>query len=142
MPKKTSVRHAETRDKEIDQRVRVRRLARGVAQTTLGKHLGVSFQQIQKYENGVNRIGSGRLQRIAEFLDVPVGFFFSDDTNSMPAKREDYESPLAQLSTEGAVRLVRAYSRIADHRLRYAVVQIVEQLAGDSTPRMRKNAKK
>jgi transcriptional regulator with XRE-family HTH domain len=90
-----SVRATDARDRDIGRRVRVQRLAKGMSQT----ELGVTFQQIQKYECGGNRIGSGRLQRIAEVLDMPVGFFFSEQSP------EPGESPLDYLKLEGAVTL-------------------------------------
>jgi transcriptional regulator with XRE-family HTH domain len=63
-------------DKHVGRRVRMRRLMLGMSQTTLGDALGLTFQQVQKYEKGTNRIGAGRLQRISELLQVPVSFFF------------------------------------------------------------------
>src|SRR4051795_8296778 len=69
-------RRGDPRDAEIGKRIRARRLERGLSQTELGQRLGVTFQQIQKYEKGANRVGAGRLQRIAEVLDVPITFFY------------------------------------------------------------------
>jgi len=66
---------ATTRDRDIGRRVRLQRLAKGMSQTELGDHIGVTFQQVKKYELGANRIDSGRLQRIAEVLDTPVSLF-------------------------------------------------------------------
>jgi transcriptional regulator with XRE-family HTH domain len=75
MPTKRKYRgRADHRDAEVGRRVRAQRLARGLSQTELGTKIGVSFQQLQKYENGGNRIGAGRLERIAEALKVPVSF--------------------------------------------------------------------
>src|SRR3954463_9966038 len=69
-------RRADARDAEVGRRVRSRRLECRLSQTELADKVGVTFQQVQKYEKGVNRIGAGRLQRIAEALDVPITFFF------------------------------------------------------------------
>lgn len=63
-------------DVYVGHRVRMRREAQGISQGTLGRHLGLTFSQIQKYEKGTNRIGAGRLYQIAQFLDVSVGYFF------------------------------------------------------------------
>src|SRR6266705_3147392 len=70
-----SKRSGDPRDAEIGKRIRARRLERGLSQTELGQRLGVTFQQVQKYEKGTNRVGAGRLQRVAEILDVPITFF-------------------------------------------------------------------
>ncbi|WP_273791590.1 helix-turn-helix transcriptional regulator [Bartonella sp. CM31XJBT] len=65
-------------DVSVGKKIRYRRKYMGISQTELGKKLGVSFQQIQKYENGSNRVGAGRLQEIADILDVPISFFYTD----------------------------------------------------------------
>jgi transcriptional regulator with XRE-family HTH domain len=110
-------------DKNIGQRVRVRRLEKGLSQTELGSRIGVTFQQVQKYENGTNRISAYRLQRIAELLNVPIAFFF--DSVQTPSGDE----PLAYLQKEGSLKLVRAYAEIASSEVRRALVEIAEHLA-------------
>src|SRR5271170_4605125 len=65
-------------DGELGKRIRLRRVEQGISQDELGKAVGVTFQQVQKYEKGVNRVGAARLQQIATALDVPVAFFFDD----------------------------------------------------------------
>ena len=125
MPK-IEKRRIDARDAEIGRRVRVQRLAKGLSQNELGKSIDVSFQQIQKYENGVNRISSGRLQRIAEVLGRPIEFFFANDDK---ATHEGGESVVDLLKTEGAVRLIRAYSQISNGNVRLAVVYCVEAMA-------------
>ena len=72
-----SVKRPDPVDVEVGHRIRIERLARGLSQTALANQLGVTFQQVQKYEKGVNRVGAGRLTKIAEVLGVPVGSFFS-----------------------------------------------------------------
>src|SRR5690348_6824980 len=74
--KHVRARRADNRDAEVGQRVRSRRLEQRLSQTELADRIGVTFQQVQKYEKGVNRIGAGRLQRISEALEVPISFFF------------------------------------------------------------------
>src|SRR3954452_15998585 len=76
MPMKSKTKSTNSDDVEVGQRIRARRMAKGMSQTELGGLLGVTFQQVQTYEKGVNRIGAGRLVRVAEALDVPVSFFF------------------------------------------------------------------
>jgi transcriptional regulator with XRE-family HTH domain len=100
-----------------------------MSQTELANSLGVTFQQVQKYEKGVNRVGAGRLARIAEVLNVPVSFFFSGDHPPSEAG-ENVNSGLSFLETAGAVRLVRAYAQIEDPQIRRALVDLAEEIAG------------
>src|ERR1700674_2142829 len=82
-------RSGDPRDTEIGRRIRALRLERGLSQTELGNLLGVTFQQIQKYEKGANRVAAGRLQRVAESLDVPITFFYSGSTDSKETAESD-----------------------------------------------------
>src|SRR5262249_53727681 len=107
-------------------RVRVRRLEKGLSQTQLATKIGVTFQQVQKYENGVNRISASRLQRIAEILNVPITFFF----DVTPARSGG--APFAYLQTEGSLKLMRAYAEIKDAKVRYVLVEIAQRLARES----------
>jgi transcriptional regulator with XRE-family HTH domain len=111
------------RDREVGRRVRALRIQRGMSQTTLGDGLGLTFQQVQKYEKGTNRIGAGRLQQIAEILEVPVTVFF--DISNTPSK------PLLELvNTAAALRLLQAYDRIESPAARSALVKLAESMAG------------
>jgi transcriptional regulator with XRE-family HTH domain len=123
-------RGGDPRDAEIGQRVRALRLQCGLSQTDLGTLIDVTFQQVQKYEKGANRISAGRLQRIAEVLGVPVAFFFA-----APAERHRSSGADTQegefLETEGALRLARAYARIKEPDVRLRLLRLTEALAGD-----------
>jgi transcriptional regulator with XRE-family HTH domain len=89
----------------------------------------VTFQQVQKYEKGVNRVGAGRLTKIAEVLGVPVGSFFSGKELLVDGQAKDGEaSPLKLLTVSGAFRLLRAYAEIEDTNLRRSIVDLVEQI--------------
>jgi transcriptional regulator with XRE-family HTH domain len=114
-------------DKQIGQRVRTQRLMIGMSQEKLGDALGVTFQQIQKYEKGTNRIGSGRLHQIAHVLGVPVNFFFQDlgdETN------EKADPGLAGLVNDKAgLELLRAFNRIKTPATRQAILQLVRSVA-------------
>jgi transcriptional regulator with XRE-family HTH domain len=134
-------RRSDHRDTEVGRRVRTQRLSKGMSQTELGTKIGVTFQQVQKYENGVNRIGAGRLSRIAEVLEVPVTFFFPDDNGASSFPLDEGDSPFALLSTSGAIQLVRAYSRIRDGRKRHSLVEIAEHLADAGGHQVRKSRK-
>jgi transcriptional regulator with XRE-family HTH domain len=98
-----------------------------MSQTELGKNIGVSFQQIQKYEQGTNRVGGGRLHQIAAALDVPVSTFF-EGAASIPEKNVG-SSPIALLSESYALRLLTAFAEIDDLATRRSVVDVVEKLA-------------
>ena len=106
-------------------------MSRGLSQTALANQLGVTFQQVQKYEKGVNRVGAGRLTKIAEVLGVPVGSFFSGKEMLVDGQAKDgagEASPLKLLTVSGAFRLLRAYAEIEDTNLRRSIVDLVEQI--------------
>ena len=106
--KRMKQRSAGKPDIELGKRIRLRRVEQKVSQAELGEKLGVSFQQVQKYEKGVNRVGAARLQQIANALDVPVTFFYDGDN-----KAREVES-LLFLDSAFSLRLLRAYSKIKD----------------------------
>jgi transcriptional regulator with XRE-family HTH domain len=126
-----SVKRPDPVDIEVGHRIRIERLARGLSQTALANQLGVTFQQVQKYEKGVNRVGAGRLTKIAEVLGIEVGAFFGakDAADAAAAKERGESSPLKLLTVAGAFRLLRAYGEIEDSNLRRAIVDLVEQIS-------------
>jgi len=121
MPK----RRSDKRDIEVGRRLRTYRLQRGLSQEKLADQLGVTFQQVQKYEKGTNRISAGRLQRISEVLEIPITEFFSVQRGGGAGQSEIFEL----LDTAAALRLVRAYSRIQDAKVQQALLFFVEQVA-------------
>jgi transcriptional regulator with XRE-family HTH domain len=123
MPK----RRSDKRDIEVGRRVRAFRQQKGLSQEKLADQLGVTFQQVQKYEKGTNRIAAGRLQRIAEILEVPIMEFFIQQKSTATAQSES--SGFAD--TAAALRLVRSYSRIRDAKLQQAVLYFVEKVAAE-----------
>ena len=118
-------------DVEVGQRIRIQRLQSGLSQTSLAEQLGVTFQQVQKYEKGVNRVGAGRLTKIAKVLGVPVSSFFgAHDTSPMErSERGTASSPLKLLTVPGALRLLRAYAQLNDGKMRRSIVELVENVA-------------
>lgn len=125
-----SVKRPDPVDIEVGHRIRIERLARGLSQTALANQLGVTFQQVQKYEKGVNRVGAGRLTKIAEVLGIEVGTFFGGKEMLESAETgESGESPLKLLTVSGAFRLLRAYAEIGDANMRRALVDLVEQIS-------------
>jgi transcriptional regulator with XRE-family HTH domain len=119
------------RDIEVARRVRARRIEVGMSQEKLGEKLGLTFQQVQKYEKGTNRIGAGRLQDIADILDVPVSYFFGGATPAVEPGQEIF----GFLDTAKALRLVRAFSRIGVGPVQDRLVELAEQLAADGKGR-------
>jgi transcriptional regulator with XRE-family HTH domain len=110
-------------DIEMGKKIRLRRVEQRISQSDLGEKLGVSFQQVQKYEKGVNRVGASRLQQIAAALDVPVTFFYDSDT-----KTREVES-LLFLDSAFSLRLLRAYSRIKSQAVQRQLVTLMEAIA-------------
>ena len=121
-------------DKHVGARVRMRRMMLGMSQEKLGDALGLTFQQVQKYEKGANRIGASRLQQIAQILQVPVSFFFEGAPGSEFAVDGLGEAPSPAyvsdfLATSEGLALVKAFIHIKDAKLRRRVVDLVEQMA-------------
>src|SRR5712692_5018341 len=122
-------RRADSVDIEVGQSIKAHRLAAGLSQTALADGIGVTFQQVQKYEKGSNRVGAGRLTRIARTLDIPVTAFFAGRDRCTRSSAEGANSALSLLTQPEALRLLRAYSKISDGLLRHLIVQTVEGLA-------------
>jgi len=123
-------------DRHVGSRVRMRRMLVGMSQEKLGDSLGITFQQIQKYEKGINRIGASRLQTIAETLGVPVQFFFENDTepttyNLVSNGRDDLN---AFLASKDAQALNRAFMAIESPAIRQKLVALAKSLARNTHP--------
>jgi len=127
-------------DKHVGSRVRMRRMMLSMSQEKLGDALGLTFQQVQKYEKGTNRIGASRLQQISNILQVPVAFFFEGAPELGPARGhggKDAPSPTYVadfLATSDGLALTKAFMRINDPKLRRRIVDLVEQIAGEDGP--------
>ena len=125
-------------DVHVGSRIRLRRNMLGVSQEKLGESLGITFQQIQKYEKGTNRVGASRLQAIASILNAPVSFFFdgapSDDNTGAPGFGEESSAYVADfLNSSEGVQLNRAFVKITDPKVRRRVLDLVKALAAEST---------
>jgi transcriptional regulator with XRE-family HTH domain len=132
METKLKVKAPDARDIEVGRRIRAQRLVRRMSQTELGTRVGITFQQIQKYEKGVNRVGAGRLTRIAEVLGVPVSFLFGAAEHGSGNSGKGASAAFSFLETAGAVRLVHAYREIKNPHIRRALVMLAEQIASDA----------
>jgi transcriptional regulator with XRE-family HTH domain len=125
-------------DKHVGARVRMRRMMLGMSQEKLGDALGLTFQQVQKYEKGANRIGASRLQQIGHILQVPVSFFFegapaiagavTDGMSEAPSPA--YVSDF--LATSDGLALTKAFMKINDAKLRRRIVDLVEQMVPEA----------
>jgi transcriptional regulator with XRE-family HTH domain len=137
MNTKLKIKAPDARDIEVGRRIRAQRLTRQMSQTELGTRVGITFQQIQKYEKGVNRVGAGRLTRIADVLGVPVAFLFGATEQATTTSTKAVNAAFSFLETAGAVRLVHAYAEIKNPKIRRALVTLAEQIASDQPRRGR-----
>ena len=119
-------------DVHVGSRMRIRRLKLGISQGKLGDALGITFQQVQKYEKGTNRISASRLQHISQILQLPVTFFFEGLPGQ--SKEKDDAPSLAYvtdfLATRNGLALTKAFMKIKGAKLRRNIVNLVEELAG------------
>jgi transcriptional regulator with XRE-family HTH domain len=137
-PEDRGSRRANPIDVHVGSRVRLRRMLLGMSQEKLGEHLGLTFQQIQKYEKGINRIGASRLFDLARVLAVPVQFFYEE----LPAATSDGVAGFAErpaesyavefLGSREGLELNKAFARITDPRVRRSIVELVRAYAGDA----------
>lgn len=125
-------------DRHVGSRVRMRRMLIGMSQEKLGEALGLTFQQVQKYEKGTNRIGASRLQQIGAVLGVPVEFFFDGAPQGVGVEQQPGFAEAGGtayvadfLSSSEGVQLNRAFVRIKDARTRRKIVELVNAIAGD-----------
>ena len=124
-------------DAQVGNRLRLRRMMIGMSQERLGELLGLTFQQVQKYEKGVNRIGAGRLFEIARILGVPIFYFYesvSEQLANAPGFTETESPPVLEFVSSGeGLQLSLAYMRIKDPKVRKRVLDLVKSLSEDVT---------
>lgn len=127
-------------DVHVGSRVRLRRTLMGLSQEAVGEGLGLTFQQVQKYERGANRIGSSRLYRLSKILEVPVTFFFEGLPSTAGVETPGLsDAPAAGFSGEAlskreTLELVRAYYRITSPKLRKKVFELVKAMGTEGYP--------
>jgi transcriptional regulator with XRE-family HTH domain len=127
-------------DKHVGSRLRMRRLMLGMSQTDIAQALGVTFQQVQKYEKGTNRVSASRLQHFSQILQVPVPFFFegAPEASGIPQAAKgtaDAPSPAYLtdfLATSDGLNLVTAFMCIEDAKLRRAIVRLVDEITPET----------
>ncbi len=128
-------------DVHVGHQIRQRRTSLGISQEQLGTALGVSFQQVQKYERGLNRVGASRLHDLMRALDVPIGYFFeaapggrvdpADGVRGMSEAQQNLDGDV--LNRRETLDLIRAFSRITDTGVRRHVLELVRSLGADPT---------
>lgn len=126
-------------DQYVGARIRMRRIILGMSQERLGDAIGLTFQQIQKYEKGINRIGASRLQQVGHVLNVPVEFFFEGAPSQIDGTRLDDgfgEGMTASyvtefMSTNEGIHLMQAFMRIKDAKIRRRIVDLIEVMAAE-----------
>jgi transcriptional regulator with XRE-family HTH domain len=121
-------------DKHVGARVRMRRMMLSMSQEKLGDALGLTFQQVQKYEKGTNRIGASRLQHISNILQVPISFFFEGVPRAPGQSNGISEAPSSAyvsdfLSTSDGLSLIKSFVKIKNSKLRRRIVDLVDHIA-------------
>jgi len=122
-------------DAQVGNRVRLRRMLIGMSQEKLGELLGLTFQQVQKYEKGVNRIGAGRLFQVSRILGVPIDYFYEGVVDQLPSPapgfaEESTTQPVMEfLSSSEGLQLSLAFMRIKDSKVRKRVLDLVRSLS-------------
>lgn len=124
-PIKSTARVVEPQDGIIGQKIRIRRTELGISQAELGEKLGVSFQQVQKYEKGVNRVSAGRLHHVATILGVETGYFYDNHSKS-----ENEVQSLLYVDPKFSLRLLRAYAKLPQLQQRH-LVNLMEAMTGE-----------
>lgn len=126
-------------DIHVGGRIRLRRMMNGLSQERLGEQMGLTFQQIQKYEKGANRVGASRLFQLAKVLEVPISYFFDDlETDSSDNGQVGFAEPKSQdfvlefLNSREGLELNRAFVKIQDPQVRRRVIDLIRSLAEDT----------
>ena len=129
MPKSHSPRGSRSFDEHIAGCIRTRRMMLGISQETLGKHLGVTFQQIQKYEKGANRVSAGRLWEIARLFNTPIERFYDDMPGGKIVQSGASAAASVTLRDAATVRVAKAFGEIGNIRMRGRIVSLIEAVA-------------
>jgi transcriptional regulator with XRE-family HTH domain len=116
-------------DGEVGESIRAHRLIAGMSQTDLAEQLGVSFQQVQKYEKGTNRVGAGRLPQIAGIFKIPIGALFNDHAETSPGKGKASTAPVKLITDPNVLKLLTAYADVTDRATRRCLAELVERIA-------------
>jgi transcriptional regulator with XRE-family HTH domain len=125
-------------DTEVGESIRAHRLIAGMSQTDLANKLGVSFQQVQKYEKGVNRVGAGRLPEIAQIFKVPISALFNDHAETSSGRGKPSTAPVRLITDPNVLKLLTAYADITDRAIRRCIAELVERIAKTAKKKARR----
>jgi transcriptional regulator with XRE-family HTH domain len=125
----TKKRRPTSADSRVGESIRAHRLAAGMSQGELAQRLGVSFQQVQKYEKGTNRVGAGRLPQIADMFGVPIGALFKGTVDASLGKGTGGDVPVKLIPDTTTVKLLTAYAKITDRSVRRNLSELVDLIA-------------
>src|SRR5690242_21743071 len=135
---KRKKRRPNSADIQVGNSIRTHRLIAGMSQKALADCLGVSFQQVQKYEKGVNRVGAGRLPQIAEIFNVPISALFSDHAQTSSGRGRASTAPVKLITDPNVLKLLTAYADITDRAIRRCLADLVERIAVTSKKKSRR----
>lgn len=119
-------------DVHVGSKIRMQRNLASMTQSSLGNAIGVTFQQVQKYEKGTNRVGASRLQQIAEVLNVPVSIFFDESGSTDSTLNENSQGVMDFLATKQGLDLNRSFMKIKDPKIKDKAVQLIKAIAENS----------
>ena len=122
-------RRPNSTDIQVGQSIRAHRLIAGISQSDLASRLGVSFQQVQKYEKGINRVGAGRLPQIAAIFGIQINALFEANANTSPNESTASTAPVKLIPDKSALRLLTSFSGIANRAMRRCLIELVDQIA-------------
>jgi transcriptional regulator with XRE-family HTH domain len=125
---KKKKRQPTSADIQVGESIRAHRLIAGMTQNELAGRLGVSFQQIQKYEKGIDRVGAGRLPQIARIFNIPIGALFDANADTSPGKKTG-TAPVKLIPDRNTLKLLTAFGGIAHRKIRYSLAGLVDAIA-------------
>ena len=134
----TKKKRSNSTDGEVGESIRAHRLAAGMSQGSLAKRIGVSFQQVQKYEKGMNRVGAGRLPQIADVFGVPIGALFKGTVDASRGKGTGGDVPIKLIPDATAVKLLTAFAEITDPSVRRNLSELVDRIAKSAKRKSRR----
>jgi transcriptional regulator with XRE-family HTH domain len=122
-------RRPNSTDVQVGESIRAHRLIAGMSQSALADRIGVSFQQVQKYEKGANRVGAGRLPQIAAIFNIPISALFEAHAHALPGKGTESAAPVRLIPSKGALKLLGSYADIENSAIRRCLIQLVDEIA-------------
>ena len=125
---KRKKRRPNSTDIQVGEAIRAHRLIAGMSQKDLADRLGVSFQQVQKYEKGANRVGAGRLPQIAGIFGIPISALFEANANTLPGEAAG-AAPVTLIADKSALRLLTSFARLKNRGIRHSLIELVGRIA-------------